>query len=181
MPNLKKSVAERIVIDIVRFLHQKREIQVKLIIFEDYMEYEVQNIQHMIKIVPCNVHLSLSKEHIIRVSKLLCVLDLFQPDIIHSHLFEAEVVTRGYFYPQAKRFAHGHARIRSFEVFSFLKIRSNCELTNFSEKGYLLKHYLKNVGNHFVPISENIKEYFQVVLSKQISIFFYNTPNFSDN
>jgi glycosyltransferase involved in cell wall biosynthesis len=179
IPNLKKGGAERIVIDIVRALNQKREIQVKLLLFEDKIEYEVQDIQHLIQIVASDVKLSITKKHLIKVSELQKVLDLFKPDIVHSHLFEAEVVSRSCIYPKAKWFTHGHDRMKSFEIFSFLKIRSKREFTNFFEKRYLLKRYLKNGGNHFIAISEDIQEYFQNVLPQKIRNV-YLLPNSTD-
>jgi len=179
IPNLNKGGAERIVIDIVRALNKKREIQIKLLLFEDKIEYEVQDIQHLIQIVSSNVQLSITKKHLIEVSQLQKVLDLFQPDIVHSHLFEAEVISRSCIYPEAKWFTHGHDRMKSFEIFSFLKIRSKREFTNFFEKRYLLKRYLKNGGNHFIAISEDIQEYFHHVLPKKIRNV-YLLPNSID-
>jgi glycosyltransferase involved in cell wall biosynthesis len=168
IPNLKKGGAERIVIDIVRALHQKVAMEVKLILFENKIEYDIEDIKNLIEIVPSKVQLSMSKRNSINVSALQKVIEIFHPDIIHSHLFEGEIVSRSCFFPQAKWFTHCHDRMKSFEKFSFFNIRSKRELTNFFEKEFLYKRYQKNGGNHFISISEDIQEYFQIVLPKKL-------------
>ena len=83
IPNLKKGGAERIVIDIVRILNQNASNQVKLILFEDKIEYEVDDIKKLIEIVPSKVELSITKKHQISILELQNTIELFQPDSIH--------------------------------------------------------------------------------------------------
>jgi glycosyltransferase involved in cell wall biosynthesis len=173
IPNLKKGGAERIVIDIIRTLSKKNELLVKLILFEDKIEYDVEDIKHLIEVVPSKVALSISKKHDLRIGQLQKTLDLFHPDIIHSHLFEAEIVSRSCYFPSAKWFSHSHDRMKSLRNLGLLKIKSKRDLTNFFEKSYLLKRYRKNGGNHFIAISEDIEQFLMSVLPKDLSNVFF--------
>ena len=168
IPNLKKGGAERIVIDIVRILNQNASNQVKLILFEDKIEYEVDDIKKLIEIVPSKVELSITKKHQISISELQNTIELFQPDNIHSHLFEAEIVSRSCTFPKAKWFTHSHDRMSSLNNLNLFSIKSKRDLTNYFEKRYLLKCYRKNGGNNFIAISEDISNFLRTVLPKDL-------------
>jgi glycosyltransferase involved in cell wall biosynthesis len=164
IPNLKKGGAERIVIDIVRNLSQKNENTVKLVLFDDKIEYEVDDIKKLIEIVPSKVELSITKKHQISILELQNTIELFQPDSIHSHLFEAEIVSRSCTFPKAKWFTHSHDRMSSLNNLNLFSIKSKRDLTNYFEKRYLLKCYRKNGGNNFIAISEDILYFLKSVL-----------------
>ena len=164
IPNLKKGGAERIVIDIVRTLNQNASNQVKLILFENQIEYDVDDIMPIIEIVPANVQISLLKKNRLTISTLQKTIDLFQPDNIHSHLFEAEIVSRSCTFPKAKWFTHSHDRMSSLNNLNLFTIKSKRNLTNYFEKRYLLKCYRKNGGNNFIAISEDILYFLKSVL-----------------
>ena len=168
IPNLKKGGAERIVIDIVRILNQNASNQVKLILFEDKIEYEVDDIKKLIEIVPSKVELSITKKHQISILELQNTIELFQPDSIHSHLFEAEIVSRSCSFPKAKWFTHSHDRMRSLNELSLFTIKSKRDLTNYFEKKYLLKRYQLNGGTNFIAISEDISNFLRTVLPKDL-------------
>jgi len=168
IPNLKKGGAERIVIDIVRILNQNASNLVKLILFEDKIEYDVEDIKNLIEIVPSKVQLSITKKHHLSITELQKTIERFQPDSIHSHLFEAEIVSRSCNFPKAKWFTHSHDRMRSLNNLNLLSIKSKRDLTNYFEKRYLLKCYRKNGGNNFIAISEDISNFLRTVLPKDL-------------
>ena len=168
IPNLKKGGAERIVIDIVRILNQNASNQVKLILFEDKIEYDVEDIKKLIEIVPSKVELSITKKHQISIVELQKTIELFQPDSIHSHLFEAEIVSRSCTFPKATWFTHSHDRMSSLNNLNLFSIKSKRDLTNYFEKRYLLKCYRKNGGNNFIAISEDISNFLRTVLPKDL-------------
>jgi len=168
IPNLKKGGAERIVIDIVRTLNKNTSNQVKLILFENQIEYEVDDILPIIEIVHSKVQISLLKKTHLNISNLQKTLDLFQPDIIHSHLFEAEIISRSCTFSKAKWFTHLHDRMKSLNNLNFFAIKSKRDLTNYFEKKYLLKRYQKNGGNNFIAISEDILHFLKSVLPKKL-------------
>jgi glycosyltransferase EpsD len=164
IPNLKKGGAERIVIDIVRQLCMDPSLDVKLVLFENQIEYDVQDLEPIIEIIPSHIRLSLGHKNEYAVNELQSFLDAFQPTIIHSHLYEAEVTSRSCFYPSAKWFTHSHDRMQSFNNLAFRSLNSKRALTNYFEKKYLLKRYTANGGNHFIAISENIELFLKSVL-----------------
>jgi glycosyltransferase involved in cell wall biosynthesis len=166
IPNLKKGGAERIVIDIIRSLSKHEGVQLKLVLFEDKIEYDVADLTKLIEIVPSKVQLSMTKKHHLHISELQHAIETFQPDVIHSHLFEAEIVSRTCFYPQARWFTHGHDRMQSLKKLHLTGIKSKRDLTNYFEKRYLLKRYRKNGGNQFIAISEDIHNFLHTVLPK---------------
>lgn len=168
IPNLKKGGAERLVIDIVRNLSQKNENTIKLILFEDKIEYDVDDIKNLIEIVPSKVELSITKKHHLSISELQNTIELFQPDIIHTHLFEAEIVSRSCTFPKAKWFTHSHDRMKSLNNLILFTIKSKRDLTNYFEKRYMLKCYRKNGGNNFIAISEDISNFLRTVLPKDL-------------
>jgi len=168
IPNLKKGGAERIVIDIVRILNQNTSNQVKLILFEDKIEYDIKDIKNLIEIVPSKVQLSITKKLHLSISELQKTIELFQPDSIHSHLFEAEIVSRSCIFPNAKWFTHSHDRMSSLSNLNLFLIKSKRDLTNYFEKRYLLKRYRKNGGNNFIAISEDISNFLRTVLPKDL-------------
>lgn len=172
IPNLKKGGAERLVIDIVRGFVQNNIHQIKLIVFENKIEYDVSDISSYIEIVPASVNLSIFKKNHLEISALQKAIEQFQPDSIHTHLFEAEVVSRSCNYPKASWFTHAHDRMPSFNKINIFKIKSKRELTNYFEKKYVLKRYQQNGGNHFIAISKDIETFLTNVLpDKHRSVF----------
>ena len=176
IPNLGKGGAERITIDIVRSLKRDSTNQVKLILFEDKIDYEVVDLLDVIEIIPSKVQLSMHRKNILDIANLQQTFDNFQPDIIHSHLFEAEIVSRSCFFPSARWFTHVHDRMKSFENLNFFKIRSKRDLTNYFEKQYLMKRYNVNSLNRYIAISENIETYLFAVLPVKLQEV-YLLPN----
>ncbi len=168
IPNLKKGGAERIVIDIVRMVNQNASNQVKLILFEDKIEYDVDDIKNLIEIVPSKVQLSITTRNQLNITELQNTIELFQPDCIHSHLFEAEIVSRSCTFPKATWYTHSHDRMSSLNNLSLFSIKSKRDLTNYFEKRYLLKCYRKNGGNNFIAISEDISHFLRTVLPKDL-------------
>ena len=124
IPNLRKGGAERLVIDIVRALNRNKVNKVKLILFENNIEYEVDDILDLIEIIPSKVQLSIYKKNQLDISTLQKSIENFKPDVIHSHLFEAEIVSRSCYYPAAKWFTHLHDRMLPFENLKLFKIQA---------------------------------------------------------
>lgn len=166
IPNLSKGGAERLVLDICTRLNQLPEVEVKLVCFSDKNYYLDTYISDFIKIMPSSIQISIYKKNKLQIDVLQEFINEFKPDIIHSHLFEAEIVSRSCYYPQAKWFSHCHDNMRQFSNFSISTLFYKQRLTEYYEKQYLLKQYKKNGGNHFISISKNNQAYFNQVISK---------------
>jgi glycosyltransferase involved in cell wall biosynthesis len=161
IPNLRKGGAERLVIDITNELSRRSEIETKLILFEDIIEYDVSDIEQLIVLIPSSVQLSVIRKPVYNTSKLQEFIEKYQPDIIHSHLFQAEIISRSCFYPKAQWFSHCHDNMIQFQNLNAKTFVKKKLLTNYFEKRYLFKRYSKNRGNHFIAISKDTKTYFE--------------------
>lgn len=159
IPNLRKGGAEKLVIDIVRTLSTKKEVEVRLVIFDNIVEYPIDSIQDLIVIIPANVQLSLLNKNKFQVTALQEYIESFKPDIIHSHLFKAEIVSRSCTYPKAKWFSHFHDNMSQFENLHVNTFFEKKLLTNYFEKKYLFKRYHINKGTNFICISKDTYQY----------------------
>lgn len=164
IPNLRKGGAERIAMDICEELSTRSGIEVKLVYLNNLAEYDTGNINYDLKFIPSSVQLSLTKPTQYNTQHLENLIKEFQPDIIHSHLFEAEIVSRSINYPQAKWFSHCHDNMHQLETFTLSILTNKKKITEYYERMYLLKRYRANGGNQFVAISKDAQQYFKRVL-----------------
>ncbi|MBO4543233.1 MAG: glycosyltransferase [Bacteroidales bacterium] len=161
IPRLNKGGAERLCLDICRHLTGREGVQVRLITFSNENAYPdlTKNIDW--QVVPARIQLSLHHPNRLQVEALQQAIEDFAPDIIHTHLFEAEIVSRSCDYPQAKWFSHCHDNMKQFRNFSFNTLFDKELLTNFYEKKYLLSRYKANGGTAFLAISHDTESYFR--------------------
>jgi glycosyltransferase involved in cell wall biosynthesis len=165
IPSLRKGGAERLVLDILKQFNKLENIQAYLVIFRNEIEYDITLLKRVISVVPSSIHLSLTKKWNINVSELQKFIIEFKPDIIHTHLFEAELVSRFCKYPQASWFSHLHDNMVQLNNFSKSSLTKN-KITNWYEKQILFNQYKKNGGTHFIAISKHTESYINSVQSK---------------
>lgn len=173
IPTLSKGGAERLVIDIVKHLNKKDTIEARLVIFRDEINYDISQIKEFISIIPSYVELSITKKWEVNVLELKDFIKDFQPDVIHTHLFEAELVSRFCKYPKAHWFSHVHDNMIELNNFSWLSI-SKKSITRWYEKKVLFQYYKKNRGTHFIAISKHSKSYITSVQSKYSVTLLHN-------
>jgi glycosyltransferase involved in cell wall biosynthesis len=178
IPNLRKGGAERLVIDIVREFSTKKNIDIQLVLFQNKIEYDVKDISQFIHIIPSSIKLSLTKKNEYSIQELQTFIDEFKPDIIHTHLFETEIVSRSCTYRNAKWFTHCHDNMVQFLNFRFSTLLSKKSFTNFYEKKYLFKNYKKNGGTHFISISNNAQNYFKKTIKPYNSLLIPNAIDY---
>lgn len=161
IPRLNKGGAERLCLDICRHLTGREGVQVRLITFSNENAYPdlTKNIDW--QVVPARIQLSLHHPNRLQVEALQQAIEDFAPDVIHTHLFEAEIVSRSCDYPQAKWFSHCHDNMKQFRNFSFNTLVNKELLTNYYEKKYLLSRYKANGGTAFLAISHDTEQYFR--------------------
>ncbi len=166
IPTLRKGGAERMLFDIVRELTKHNDIKINLVIFREEIEYDVSDIRDKVHIIPSSAALSLWKKNKINTAELQAFIGEFEPDIIHSHLYEAEIVSRSCLYPQAKWFSHCHDNMKQFENFSLKTLFSKQKLTNYYEKNISLKDTKKTEVLVLLPFQKAQKN----ILRKQLSL-----------
>lgn len=171
IPSLQTGGAERLALDICIELNQRNKHDVLLIILND-----INNFKHFdfIKYIASEVKLSLRSSNEFNTSILQKEIVVFKPDIIHTHLFEAEIVARSISYPKAKWFSHFHDNMHQLKNLSSSTFLNKKLITNFYEKQYLLKRYKANGGNQFISISKNTNNYATKVLPKWLKFHYLN-------
>jgi glycosyltransferase involved in cell wall biosynthesis len=177
IPTLNKGGAERLVLDMIRQLIGQQTIQIKLVVFRNEINFNVDHIKDNIKIIQSYVSMSLKNKSILQIYKLQKFIEEFEPDIIHTHLFEAELVSHFCNYPKAKWFSHIHDNMVQLNNFSVKVISNKQALTNYYEKQVLFKNYQKNVGTHFIAISKHTESYIKSVQSKYPVTLLHNAIN----
>ena len=161
IPRLNKGGAERLCLDICNQLQKRDDVQVRLITFSDENHYLFLTENLDWQVVPASVQLSIFHQNVLSIDALQKAIEDFAPDVIHTHLFEAEIVSRSCNYPQAKWFSHCHDNMRQFQKFSIKTLFNKQLLTNFFEKRYLFSRYKANGGNTFIAISHDTERFFR--------------------
>jgi glycosyltransferase involved in cell wall biosynthesis len=160
IPSLNKGGAERLVLNICCELGIRENVKVKLVTFYSQNEY-VELTEGMDWTVIPSVYIpSLTGKPTKDIIGLQQSIEEFQPNIIHTHLWEAEMVSRQIHFPKAKWFTHFHDNMLQLtKTLTFSKI----SLTNLYERGIMLKRY-KKLNNRFICISDHTFNYAKNVL-----------------
>jgi glycosyltransferase involved in cell wall biosynthesis len=176
IPTLCKGGAERLVIDIVNEFSKRKDNAIRLVVLHNVVDYDISAIKELIDIIPASVQLSLWRKNKFQIDTLQQFLEDFQPDIIHTHLFEAELVSRFCEYPKARWFSHLHdnmIQLNNLSKSSLTKVK----ITNWYEKQVLFNRYKKNRGTHFIAISKHTETYIKSVQSKYPVTLLHNAIN----
>lgn len=164
IPNLRKGGAERLVLDICIELQQREGIKIKIITFSDANEYKEISDNVDWNIIPSIYKPSITGKSTKNVADLQMFVDVFQPDIIHSHLWAAEMVSRQVHYPKAKWFSHFHDNMTQLQCLKLPLSKQN--LTNYYERSLMLKKY-KAYNNSFICIAKHSFAYANAMLPKR--------------
>ena len=166
IPRLRKGGAERLCLDICNQLQKRDGVQVRLITFSDENNYPLLTKDIDWQVVPASIQLSVFHKNVLNVDALQKAIEDFTPDVIHTHLFEAEIVSRSCYFPKAKWFLHCHDNMRQFRNFGIKTLFNKQLLTNFFEKRYLFSLYNASGGNTFIAISHDTERYFRKTARK---------------
>lgn len=166
IPRLCKGGAERLCLDICNQLQKRDDVQIRLVTFSEENHYPFLTEHLDWQVIPASVQLSIFHKNVLNIDALQKAIEDFAPDVIHSHLFEAEIVSRSCNYQQAKWFSHCHDNMRQFRIFGIKTLFNKQLLTNFFEKRYLFSRYKANVGNTFIAISHDTERYFRKTAKK---------------
>jgi glycosyltransferase involved in cell wall biosynthesis len=166
IPELNKGGAERLVVDICNELTSREGIEVSIVVFRPKNAYAIFSKDLDIKVIPSKVVPSLTKQMTIEVTELQQWIDNFQPDVIHSHLFETEMVLSHINCGKALRVMHFHDNMPQLEPFSFRTLRSKKNLTNWYERRMVLQSWKRLTHKMALTISRDTNSYAQRVLPK---------------
>ncbi len=171
IPSLAKGGAERLVLDICNSLNTRDDCTIKLVTLNDINEYIF--LSKNIDIVNCKSQFKLSffGKHSINIDNFIKIVNNFKPDIIHSHLYEAELVSREHIFKSIAYITHLHDNIKELAPASTKLLTSKTIFTRFYEKQRLLKKYI-SCNNNFIAISEDVKKYAFNALPKKLHNIF---------
>ena len=165
IPNLKIGGAERLVQDICSHIYENNKAEIRLITF--HSGYQIKYAFH--KIINSYFVPSLTFNSKIKTDDLQNFINEFKPDIIHSHLWETEVLLTKLKYKKTIRFSHFHDNMIQLEKKKYPKNKR--QLTDIFEK----KLFLKKNDNHFICIARDSYEFAIKNLPKKNKI--YLLPN----
>jgi glycosyltransferase involved in cell wall biosynthesis len=162
LKSLEKGGAERYVIDLCRELNKRSNIDYKLVIIQPgndfgYITNEIPYVELNGPFIP-----SIRKNQEFDFSQYKQIVDEFQPDIIHTHLFRSELYSCLYVPKNVSYVTHGHDNMKEFLNLSIKTITSKSLLTNFFEKYLIVKNkYKKNNNCHFIANSNDTFSYYK--------------------
>lgn len=166
IPSLLKGGAERLVLDICQNLSIRDNIEIHLVVFSDSNEYKFISSTIPYTIIPSKVIPSITGKTTVNVEGLQSFIDHYKPDIIHSHLFETEMVLSQISFSSAVYFVHFHDNMKQFKRFSLDVFRNKEKITNYFERKLVLKAYRRRKTS-FIAISNDSYCYMQSNLPKE--------------
>jgi len=143
----------------------KRNHIVKIVCLEDFHETwpNFPNKETLLKnveleIINDNVIFSLFRKTKIQNTNFIRIVKEFKPDVIHSHLFLAEINSRTEIFKNIKYFSHGHDNMVQLKRPSLNSLFSKFKIANLWERNWLIKKY-KEGNNQFIAISKDVSRF----------------------
>lgn len=168
IPTLNKGGAERLVLDICIELHQQGH-EVYLVTFSNENTYEFLSNKVNHKVIPSTFVPSLSGKSKVVVDELQEFIDEIKPDIIHSHLFESEIVLSQTKETGAKYFFHLHDNVPQLKRLTLSTFLSKKGMTNYYERRIVLKKIIARKTT-IIAIADDSFNFAKENLPKQIAI-----------
>ena len=171
IPTLKRAGAERLVIDICNTIINNNLAEVLLVVM--YKENEFTELTKNINIKYCSsrINLSITGKTKVDLNDFIKIVEDFKPDIIHSHLYEAEMLSRWKLFPDIKYVSHCHDNMVQLNKILLLKKWNKKKITDYYERKKLLKQY-KACNNNFIAISNDTEYFLKNNLSKNLKNIF---------
>ncbi|MDB4655564.1 glycosyltransferase family 4 protein [Flavobacteriales bacterium] len=157
VPSLIRGGAERLVLNLTKELEAKGH-EVKIFALHDDNLYTSLNSKTEVIITPSKVSYSLLGQDTSDTELFDNAVREFDPDVIHSHLIEAEFISRHRPFKKAVYISHWHGcpeMLRKPPLAAFLKKDT---WWNWNSKRNLIRGY-KECNNHFLCISEFMKDF----------------------
>ena len=170
IPELNKGGAERLVLDICATLSTSGDHEVRLVTFRQNNAYALISEGLAIECIPSVVVPSLTGKWTIEVSELQAYINDFNPDVVHSHLLEAEMVLSQVDCGKAMRVMHFHDNMPQLATFSWSVCLSKEKFTNWYERKIILKNWNKLQKRCALTIAEDSFKYARHVLGKKTPI-----------
>lgn len=178
IPSLLKGGAERLVIDICNALCDAGH-EVLLARMREENEYSHLNFRFKSVIVKSRVLPSISGKSLSDTSAWDKLVEDFKPDVVHSHLFEAELLSRQNLLKGVRYFTHLHDNMPQFKKPGLRTFTQKKLFTSYYEKRLIEKKY-RQCNNTFIAISRHTAAFFSANLDKNLSKKIVVIPNAID-
>ena len=177
IPNLTKGGAERICLDIANEIQSRKEHNYLLVLLDEENEYQELSSNTNLKVTSSKLKLKVFGKDNNDLDDLQNIVDDFKPDIIHSHLFLAELFSK-HIKSDAKRFAHVHDNMSQLEKVPFVSLTNKQAIVKQFERSYYKKISRKRT-THFLCISKDTESFIENTLEgfNKKSHFFPNAIN----
>lgn len=163
IPSLRKGGAERLALDICIELNRRVEVEVCLIALSGQNDYPFLSEKINYQVIHSKAVPSISGKPEVQIGELMGFIKAFKPDVIHSHLFEADLVSRWDVLQGVKYFSHCHDNMHQLRNFRLRDVSSKRRIAELFEKKIICRLYKKS-NNRFIAISRHTKAYFEAVL-----------------
>ena len=161
IPSLAIGGAEKLCIDLCNTLSDQGH-DVLLVRLGPTQEFDEKNFRFSTLVLNEKARLRFMRGMVDVPTEWKALVEGFSPDIIHSHLFEAEVFSKSILLPKTAYFTHCHDNMHQFKRgINVFRLLNKEEFTRLYERYFLLKTYRSLGQNHFICISENNQKYFQ--------------------
>jgi len=176
IPALGKGGAERLVLNIVGELSKRENVTVKLITFRDTNAYPFLTEGIDWEVTPARLVPSITGKSIVEVEEIGKAIENFQPDIIHTHLFEAEIISKEVIQRNVTYFTHFHDNMPPFQNLRLATFFNKEKLLRYFERLWMLKKY-RHCNNYFIGISKDGESYLKENLPKNLRHKIMLLPN----
>lgn len=126
----------------------------------NYPDREALESEVQLKVIGGSVEFRFLRKPIIDNKAFKEYVEAVKPDVIHSHLYLSELLSRSFYFKGTKYFSHGHDNMPQLLGFGFKTFSSKSRLANFWERRWLMSRY-NMVNNRFIAISLDVKAYLE--------------------
>lgn len=176
IPDLDKGGAERSVIRMAEGIRNSEYVEdVLILLFNDNIQY--QSLVSNLKIEICNSRITphLLRPYEVDLKSYFSIIKKFKPNVIQSHLLDAEILTREYLFPDIGYLSHFHINHSLFDNFQFSFLKYKTKLANYFVKRRLMSRYRES-NTHFITISNDSYQFYLKRMPFSTSLF-YNFIN----
>lgn len=156
--SLGKGGAERLTVEIANIIGKNfKDVEAKILALSTWDSYSSEYSGLNVEFCKSNVQLSLTGISSIKIEEYEKVVDEFKPDVIHSHVYKSELVSRERPRKGIRYFTHVHSDFLEFEPFKLKTLLSKTTITRYFERWRIFKRY-KYVDNQFITISKAVHD-----------------------
>jgi len=165
IPKLVIGGAEQFALNLVHGLNELPGVESLLVYWEPIFQFEDAMKMHTRKI-NLEVDLGLGRINKIKLKEWDNLVNEFQPDIIHSHLFQAELVARASSRPNIRYFSSVHDNMHQLNSIWQKRIQN---IPAALWEKHLAHSYYRKSQNRFLAVSKDTQTYLKRVLPADLA------------